>query len=107
MVKEWPDLRVLVCSVEKVWVVSSKGWPSSLVKRGKNSSTTCAEGCQGYMKRAGGTVTRWLSNGTHAKTEETKRYKEKNYNKGDHFDEKAQTRHIRHILVCFFSSKIK
>ena len=62
---------------------------------------------QGYRKRAGGTVTGWLCNGTHAKTEETKRYKEKKYNKGDNFDEKAQMRHIRHILVVFFLQKIK
>ena len=74
-----------------------------LVKRGKNSSTTCAEGCHGYRKKACGAVTGWLCNDTHAKTEKTKRYKEKNYNKGDHFNEKAQTRHIRHILV--FSTK--
>ena len=58
------------------------------------------------IERAGGIVTGWLCNGTHAKTEETKRYKEKNDNKGDHFDEKAQTRHIRYILFFFLQRKI-
>ena len=92
MVKEWTGLRALLCSIEKVWVVSSKGWPFLSCQRCENSSTT------GHRKRAGGTVAGCLCNGTHAKAVE-KRYKKKNYNKEDHFNEKAQMRHIRYNLI--------
>ena len=42
--------KALVCSVEKVWVVSSKGWPFLSCQKGKNCSTTYAESCQGYRR---------------------------------------------------------
>ena len=89
MTKEWTRLSALLCSMEKVWVALQMAGPSSLIKRGKNSSTTCSEGYQGYRKRVSETGTGWLCNSTHDKTKK-KGVKRKKCYKKDHFNEKAK-----------------